>query len=452
MFENLTNKFEEIFSSLKKAPSLDEKQVDEGLRNIRQALLEADVSLSVAKEFVNKVKPKALGQEIIRSTSPGQMVVKIVHDELVKLLGESNSEINLNAVPPVPIMLVGLQGSGKTTTTAKLAKFLEKNKKKKIMMVSLDVYRPAAQEQLKKLGEQNNILTLPAIKDQLPADICRRALSAATLNGADVLLFDTAGRTQIDLQMMSEIKEIENIIKPSEVILVADSLTGQVAAEVAKEFKNTVNVSGIILTRADGDGRGGAAVSMKFVSQVPIKFLGVGEKVENFEVFHPDRIANRILGMGDIVSLVEKAAEDLGEENIKKAEENLKKGSFSMQDYLTQLRQMKKMGGVEGLMSFMPGVSKIKSQMDKAGVDEKIITENEAIILSMTKKERENPKIIDGSRRKRIANGSGTDVAAINKLLKQFKMMSEMMKKMSKGNLKGMSDKGVPPELFNQLK
>jgi signal recognition particle subunit SRP54 len=452
MFENLTNKFEEIFSSLKKAPSLDEKQVDEGLRNIRQALLEADVSLSVAKEFVKNIKPKALGQDIIRSTSPGQMVVKIVHDELVKLLGENNSEINLNAVPPVPIMLVGLQGSGKTTTTAKLAKFLEKNKKKKIMMVSLDVYRPAAQEQLKKLGEQNNILTLPAIKGQLPADICRRALSAATLNGADVLLFDTAGRTQIDLQMMSEIKEIENIIKPSEVILVADSLTGQVAAEVAKEFKNTVNVSGIILTRADGDGRGGAAVSMKFVSQVPIKFLGVGEKVENFEVFHPDRIANRILGMGDIVSLVEKAAEDLGEENIKKAEENLKKGSFSMQDYLTQLKQMKKMGGIEGVMSFMPGVSKIKSQMDKAGVDEKIITENEAIILSMTKKERENPKIIDGSRRKRIANGSGTDVAAINKLLKQFKMMSEMMKKMSKGNLKGMNDKGIPPELFNQLK
>ena len=452
MFENLTNKFEEIFSSLKKAPSLDEKQVDEGLRNIRQALLEADVSLSVAKEFVKNIKPKALGQEIIRSTSPGQMVVKIVHDELVKLLGESNSEINLNAVPPVPIMLVGLQGSGKTTTTAKLAKFLEKNKKKKIMMVSLDVYRPAAQEQLKKLGEQNNILTLPAIKGQLPADICRRALSAATLNGADVLLFDTAGRTQIDLQMMSEIKEIENIIKPSEVILVADSLTGQVAAEVAKEFKNTVNVSGIILTRADGDGRGGAAVSMKFVSQVPIKFLGVGEKIENFEVFHPDRIANRILGMGDIVSLVEKAAEDLGEENIKKTEENLKKGSFSMQDYLTQLKQMKKMGGIEGVMSFMPGVSKIKSQMDKAGVDEKIITENEAIILSMTKKERENPKIIDGSRRKRIANGSGTDVAAINKLLKQFKMMSEMMKKMSKGNLKGMNDKGIPPELFNQLK
>ena len=452
MFENLTNKFEEIFSSLKKSPSLDEKQVDEGLRNIRQALLEADVSLTVAKEFIDNVKPKALGQEIVRSTSPGQMVVKIVYDELVKLLGENNSEINLNAVPPVPMMLVGLQGSGKTTTTAKLAKYLEINKKKKIMMVSLDVYRPAAQEQLKSLGEQNNILTLPVIEDQLPADICRRAVSAANLNGAEIILFDTAGRTQIDLQMMSEIKQIESIINPTEIFLVADSLTGQVAAEVAKEFKNTVNLTGIILTRADGDARGGAAVSMKYVSQVPIKFLGIGEKIDNIEVFHPDRIANRILGMGDIVTLVEKAAQDLGEENIKKAEENLKKGSFSMQDYLTQLRQMKKMGGIEGIMSFMPGVSKIKSQMDQAGIDEKIVIQNEAIILSMTKKERENPKIIDGSRKKRIANGSGTDVATINKLLKQFKMMSEMMKKMSKGNLKGMSDKGIPPELLNQLK
>ncbi len=452
MFENLTNKFEDIFSSLKKAPSLDEKQVDESLNGIRQALLEADVSLNVAKEFIKNVKPKALGQEIIRSTSPGEMVVKIVYDELVKLLGENSSEVNLNSVPPVPMMLVGLQGSGKTTTTAKLAKFLEKNKKKKIMMVSLDVYRPAAQEQLKFLGEQNNILTLPIIEGQLPTDICRRAISAANLNGAEIILFDTAGRTQIDLQMMSEIKQIESIINPTETFLVADSLTGQVAADVAKEFKNTVNLTGIILTRVDGDARGGAAVSMKYVSQVPIKFLGIGEKIDNLEVFYPDRIANRILGMGDIVSLVEKAAQDLSDENIKKTEENLKKGSFSMDDYLTQLRQMKKMGGIEGVMSFLPGVSKIKSQMDQAGVDEKIITCNEAIILSMTKKERENPKLIDGSRRKRIANGSGMDVATINKLLKQFKMMSEMMKKMSKGNLKGMTDKGIPPELFNQLK
>ena len=452
MFENLTNKFEEIFSSLKKAPSLDEKQVDEGLKGIRLALLEADVSLDVVKEFISRVKPKALGQEIIRSTSPGDMVVKIVYDEIVSFLGDKNSEISLNAVPPVPIMLVGLQGSGKTTTTSKLAKFLEKNNKKKVMMASLDVYRPAAQEQLRLLGEQNNIETLPIIEGQLPADICRRALSAANLNGCEVVLFDTAGRTQIDFQMMNEIKQIETIINPAETILVADSLTGQVAANVAKEFKNTVNLSGIILTRADGDGRGGAALSMKYVAEVPIKFLGVGEKIENFEVFHPDRIANRILGMGDIVSLVEKASEDLDQENLKKTEEKLKKGQFSMEDYLSQLRQMKKMGGIEGIMSFLPGVSKIKSQMDQSGIDEKIITQNEAVILSMTKQERENPKIINGSRKKRIANGSGTDIATINKLLKQFKMMSEMMKKVSKGNMKGMADKGIPPELFNQLK
>ena len=452
MFENLTNKFEEIFSSLKKAPSLDEKQVDEGLKGIRLALLEADVSLDVVKEFISRVKPKALGQEIIRSTSPGDMVVKIVYDEIVSFLGDKNSEISLNAVPPVPIMLVGLQGSGKTTTTSKLAKFLEKNNKKKVMMASLDVYRPAAQEQLRLLGEQNNIETLPIVEGQLPADICRRALSAANLNGCEVVLFDTAGRTQIDFQMMNEIKQIETIINPAETILVADSLTGQVAANVAKEFKNTVNLSGIILTRADGDGRGGAALSMKYVAEVPIKFLGVGEKIENFEVFHPDRIANRILGMGDIVSLVEKASEDLDQENLKKTEEKLKKGQFSMEDYLSQLRQMKKMGGIEGIMSFLPGVSKIKSQMDQSGIDEKIITQNEAVILSMTKQERENPKIINGSRKKRIANGSGTDIATINKLLKQFKMMSEMMKKMSKGNMKGMADKGIPPELFNQLK
>ena len=452
MFENLTNKFEEIFSSLKKAPSLDEKQVDEGLRSVRLALLEADVSLDVAKQFIENVKPKALGKEIVRSTSPGQMVVKIVYDELVNFLGSKSEKINLNAVPPVSMMLVGLQGSGKTTSAAKIAKHIEKVNKKKIMMVSLDVYRPAAQEQLKLLGEQNNILTLPIVEGQQPLDICRRALSAANLNGSEVIIFDTAGRTQIDLQMMSEIKQIEQTINPSETLLVADSLTGQVAANVAKEFKSTVNLTGIVLTRSDGDGRGGAALSMKYVSQVPIKFLGVGEKIDNLEEFHPDRIANRILGMGDIVSLVEKATQDIDEENLKKTEEKLKKGQFSLDDYLSQLRQMKKMGGIEGIMSFLPGVSKIKNQMDQAGVDEKIVSKNEAVILSMTKKERVNPKIIDGSRKKRIANGSGTDIATINKLLKQFKMMSEMMKKMSKGNMKGLADKGIPPELFNQLK
>ena len=452
MFENLTNKFEGILEKFKKSPSLDEGQVDDGLRLIRQALLEADVSLDVAKEFINNVKPKVLGKEILRSTAPGQMVVKIVYDELVNFLGDKNQEINLKSNPPISIMMVGLQGSGKTTSTAKLSKFLEKNNKKKIMMASLDIYRPAAQDQLKVLGEQNNIQTLPIIEGQTPTDICRRALTAANLNGSDVIIFDTAGRTQIDLQMMSEIKQIEEVIKPTETILVADSLTGQVAANVAKEFGNTVKLTGIILTRADGDGRGGAALSMKHVANVPIKFLGIGEKIENLEIFHPDRIANRILGMGDIVSLVEKAAQDIDEEKLKEAEETLKKGQFSLDDYLTQLRQMKKMGGIEGIMSFMPGVSKIKSQMDSAGIDESIITKNEAVILSMTKQERENPKIINGSRKKRIANGSGTDIATINKLLKQFKMMSEMMKKMSKGNMKGMADKGIPPELFNQLK
>ena len=452
MFENLTNKFEGILDKFKKSPSLDEGQVDDGLRLIRQALLEADVSLDVAKEFINNVKPKVLGKEILRSTAPGQMVVKIVYDELVNFLGDKNQEINLKSNPPMSIMMVGLQGSGKTTSTAKLSKFLEKNNKKKIMMASLDIYRPAAQDQLKVLGEQNNIQTLPIIEGQTPTDICRRALTAANLNGSDVIIFDTAGRTQIDLQMMSEIKQIEEVIKPTETILVADSLTGQVAANVAKEFGNTVKLTGIILTRADGDGRGGAALSMKHVANVPIKFLGIGEKIENLEIFHPDRIANRILGMGDIVSLVEKAAQDIDEEKLKEAEETLKKGQFSLDDYLTQLRQMKKMGGIEGVMSFLPGVSKLKSQMDQAGVDEKIITQNEAVILSMTKQERDNPKIINGSRKKRIANGSGTDIATINKLLKQFKMMSDMMKKMSKGNTKGLMDKGLPPELFNQLK
>ena len=446
MFENLTNKFEGILDKFKKSPSLDEGQVDDGLRLIRQALLEADVSLDVAKEFINNVKPKVLGKEILRSTAPGQMVVKIVYDELVNFLGDKNQEINLKSNPPISIMMVGLQGSGKTTSTAKLSKFLEKNNKKKIMMASLDIYRPTAQDQLKVLGEQNNIQTLPIIEGQTPTDICRRALTAANLNGSDVIIFDTAGRTQIDLQMMSEIKQIEEVIKPTETILVADSLTGQVAANVAKEFGNTVKLTGIILTRADGDGRGGAALSMKHVANVPIKFLGIGEKIENLEIFHPDRIANRILGMGDIVSLVEKAAQDIDEEKLKEAEETLKKGQFSLDDYLTQLRQMKKMGGIEGVMSFLPGVSKLKSQMDQAGVDEKIITQNEAVILSMTKQERDNPKIINGSRKKRIATGSGSTIQEINKLLKQFKKMSQMMKKVKNNKQFESMLKGANPQ------
>jgi len=448
MFENLTSKFEEIFISLKKAPSLNEAQVDEGLRRIRQALLEADVALPVAKELIKNIKPKAIGQEIIRSTTPGQMIIKVVFDEIVKILGDSKSELKLNAVPPVCLMLVGLQGSGKTTTAAKLAKYLEKNNKKKSLMVSLDVYRPAAQEQLNILGEKNSILTLPIVKNQLPLDIVKRALNAASLSGVDTIIFDTAGRTQIDLSMMNEIKEIKSMAKPIETILVADSLTGQIAVNVAQEFKKAVDLTGIILTRVDGDGRGGAALSMKFSTNTPIKFMGTGEKIEELDIFHPDRIANRILGMGDVVSLVEKATKDLDEEKIKKTEENLRKGSFSMEDYLAQLRQMKKMGGMEGVLSMLPGVSKIKKQMDNANIDENIIKVNEAIILSMTKEERLNPKIISGSRKKRISCGSGAETATINKLLKQFKMMTNMMKKMSKNDPKA----GIPPEIFNQLK
>jgi len=448
MFENLTSKFEEIFSSLKKAPSLNETQVDEGLRKIRQALLEADVALPVAKELIKNIKPKAIGQEIIRSTTPGQMIVKVVFDEIVKILGDTQSELNLNTVPPACLMLVGLQGSGKTTTAAKLAKYLEQNNKKKSLMVSLDVYRPAAQEQLNILGEKNSIQTLPIVKDQLPLEIVKRALNAASLSGVDAIIFDTAGRTQIDLSMMNEIKEIKSVANPIETFLVADSLTGQVAVNVAQEFKKTVDLTGIILTRADGDGRGGAALSMKFATNTPIKFMGTGEKIEQLDVFYPDRIANRILGMGDVVSLVEKASQDIDKEKAKEIEENLKAGTFSMEDYLGQLRQMKKMGGMDGVLSMLPGVSKIKKQMDNANIDENIIKLNEAIILSMTKEERLNPKIIDGSRKKRISSGSGADSATINKLLKQFKMMTNMMKKMSKGGHKD----GIPSDMLNQLK
>ena len=450
MFENLTNKLESIFSKLKSAPSLTEDQVNSGLKEIRLALLEADVALPVTKEFIANVKPKAIGKEIIKSTSAGQMIVKIVYDELVNILGSKNEELNFKSVPPVTLLLVGLQGSGKPTSAAKLAKNIEKNYKKKAMVASLDVYRPAAQKQLQLLAEASGIQCLPIVEKQQPIDISKRALNAANLNGSDVIIFDTAGRTQIDLPMMSEIKQIKDITKPAETILVADSLTGQIAVNVAKEFDTAVNLSGIILTRVDGDARGGAALSMKHVTGKPIKYIGVGEKITDLELFHPDRLANRILGMGDVVTLVEKAQQDLSEEKIKETEDELKKGIFTMNSYLSQLRQMKKMGGMEGVMSMLPGVNKMKSKMDQANIDEKMLVENEAIILSMTKNERENPKIISGSRRKRISKGAGVDVSKINKLLKQFKMMSDMMKKMSQG--KKIPSGMIPDEMFNQLK
>ena len=450
MFENLTNRLENIFSKLKQAPSLTKEQVDIGLVEIRQALLEADVSLQVTKNFIERVKPKAIGQEIIESTTPGQMVVKIVNDELINLLGNKNEEINLKSSSPVSLLILGLQGSGKTTTSAKLAHFIEKKFKKKTMLVSLDVYRPAAQEQLKILADNNDILSLPIVQNQQPSEIASRAMNTANLNGADVIIFDTAGRTQIDLPMMTEVKQIKSLVRPTETILVADSLTGQIAVNVASEFDKAVNISSIILTRVDGDGRGGAALSMKEVTGKPIKLMGVGEKIDELESFHPERIAKRILGMGDIVSLVEKATKDLDEKKLKDTEAQLKEGIFTMENYLSQLRQMKKMGGMGGVMSMVPGANKIKQQMENSSFDEKMLSDNEAIILSMTPNERENPKIISGSRKKRIATGCGLDISKINKLLKQFKMMSDMMKKMSKG--KGIPSGNIPDELLNQLK
>ena len=450
MFENLTNKLEVIFSKLKSAPSLNEEQVDLGLKEIRLALLEADVALPVVKEFIEKVREKAIGKEIIKSISAGQMIIKIVYDELINILGSKNEELNLKAVPPVSFLLVGLQGSGKTTSAVKLAKIVERNYKKKVMLVSLDIYRPAAQEQLKLLADTNGILNLPLVKNQKPIDISKRALNTAKLSGVDVIIFDTAGRTQIDLSMMTEISQIKEVIKPVETILVADSLTGQIAVNIAKEFDKTVNLTGIILSRVDGDSRGGAALSMRHVTGKPIKYIGVGEKADDLELFHPDRLANRILGMGDVVTLVEKAQQDLSKEKIKETEDELRKGIFTLETYLSQIRQMKKMGGMEGVMSMLPGVNKMKAKMKNANIDEKMLEDNEAIILSMTKQEKEFPKIISGSRKKRISNGAGVDISKINKLLKQFKMMSEMMKKMSKG--KGIPSGAVPDEIFNQLK
>lgn len=453
MFESLTDKIESAFSFFNRITRLDEKQADEGLRKIRQALLESDVSLSVAKDFINNVKPKIIGQEVLKSVTPGQMIVKIVFDELVNILGSEQKEINLNVVPPVKILIVGLQGSGKTTTTAKLAKYLENHYSKKSMLVSLDVYRPAAQKQLEILGEKNVIKTLPIMEGQFPLEISKRAINAASLSGEDIIIFDTAGRIQIDQQMMMELKQLENDIKPTEIILVADSLTGQDAVNIATEFKKTVSLSSIILTRIDGDGKGGAALSMKAVTGCPIKFLGMGEGINELEVFHPDRIANRILGMGDVVSLVEKVSEGLEQEKIDELEENFKKGSFTFNDYLKQIRQMKKVGGMSGVLSMLPGVSKIKKQIDESNLDESILAKQEAIILSMTGKERDNPKVIDGSRKKRIANGSGTDISMVNKLLKQHKMMTTMMKRMSNGGrgaLDGMDQ--IPPEFLNNLK
>jgi signal recognition particle subunit SRP54 len=432
VFDTLSGRLGDVFERLKKRAVLKEADIDAAMRDVRVALLEADVALPVVKDFIAEVKKRALGEEVLRSVTPGQMVVKVVHDHLVETLGAEASEINLNAVPPVPVMMVGLQGSGKTTTTAKLGLRLQNKDKKKVLMASLDVRRPAAQEQLKVLGEQAQVATLPIIAGQMPVDIAKRAMQAAKLQGVDVVLLDTAGRLSIDESLMAELVAVRDAVTPSEIMLVADSLTGQDAVNTAKRFNERVGLTGIALTRIDGDGRGGAALSMRAVTGCPIKLMGTGEALDKLEDFHPKRIASRILGMGDVVSLVEKASETIEAEEAEKLVKKMKKGEFDFEDLASQLRQMRKLGGMQGVLGMLPGVGKIKNQLANANIDDKMLSRQEAIINSMTPKERRNAKLLNGSRRKRIAAGSGTSIPEVNRVVKMQKQMGLMMKKMGK--------------------
>jgi len=444
MFDSLTSRLGGVLDGLKKRGALKESDVKAGLREVRIALLEADVALPVVKDFIEKVQAEAVGQEVLRSVTPGQMVVKIVHDALVEMLGAEGEAVNLAAPPPVPVLMVGLQGAGKTTLTAKLGKRLQEKDRKKVLMASLDVRRPAAQEQLKVLGEQAGVFTLPIVAGQQPVDITKRAMEVARLSGYDVVLLDTAGRLHVDEALMDEVAAVKAASGPVETILVADALTGQDAVTVAEGFNARIGLTGIALTRIDGDSRGGAALSMRAVTGCPIKLIGTGEKLEDLEGFHPDRIANRILGMGDVVSLVEKVAETVDEEEAAALAEKMQKGDFDLNDLAKQLRQMRQMGGLGGLMSMLPGVGKMKDQMAKANVDESMLKRQEAMISSMTPSERRNPKIIHASRKRRIASGSGTSIQEVNKLLKQHMTMSKMMKKMQKMGKKGLMRHGMP--------
>ncbi|HEY4113359.1 MAG TPA: signal recognition particle protein [Rhizomicrobium sp.] len=430
MFDSLQQRLTATFDRLRGRGALTEADVDEALREIRDSLVEADVALPVVKDFLDKVRPRATGAEVIRSVTPGQQVVKIVHDALVDTLGQG-APLELGS-PPAPILMVGLQGSGKTTTSAKLGLLLQGKEKKRVLMASLDVRRPAAMEQLKILGEQAGVPTLPIVANQTPVDIARRAMAAARVGGYDALILDTAGRQHIDEQLMAEVAAVRDQVKPHETILVADSLTGQDAVNIAKSFNDRVPLTGIILTRADGDSRGGAALSMRHVTGAPIKFLGVGEKLDALEAFHPDRVANRILDMGDVVSLVEKAAEVLDKEKAEKLAAKMRKGQFDMNDLAEQLKQMKKMGGMTGVLAMLPGVGKVKDQLSAAGMDDKMLTRQEAIISSMTKVERADPDVLNGSRRKRIAAGAGVEVSEVNKLMKMHRQMADVMKAMKK--------------------
>ncbi|MBM3503650.1 MAG: signal recognition particle protein [Alphaproteobacteria bacterium] len=432
MFEALQERLTGVFDRLTKRGVLKESDVAEALREVRVALLEADVALPVVRDFVAQVQTKAVGADVLRSVTPGQMVIKVVHDHLVETLGRAAEPINLRAVPPVPLLVVGLQGSGKTTTAAKIAKRLQDKEHKKVLLASLDVYRPAAQQQLKVLGEQAGVATLPIVDGQMPVDISRRAIQAAKLQGADVVILDTAGRLHIDEAMMTEVVAVRDAVRPTEILLVADSLTGQDAVNVAKAFKERVGITGIALTRVDGDARGGAALSMRAVTGCPIKLMGSGEKLDALEDFHPSRVASRILGMGDVVSLVEKAAETIEKDEAEKLEQKLLSGQFDIEDLAKQFRQMRKMGGMQGLMAMLPGVGKVKKQMAEANLDDKLLARQEAIIYAMTKKERRNVNILNASRRRRIAAGAGVQIQDVNRLLKQYRQMSDMMRKVGK--------------------
>ena len=442
MFESLSQRLSKVFDKLTGRGALSEADVGEALREVRVALLEADVALAVVKDFIARVKARAIGQEVIKSVSPGQMVVKIVHDELIATLGSAGVELDLNAVPPAVILMVGLQGSGKTTTSGKLAVRLRKDRKK-VLLASLDVYRPAAQQQLEILAGQAEVGSLPIVMGEMPVAITRRALDVGRREGYDVVILDTAGRLHIDQELMAEVAAVRDVAKPTETLLVADAMTGQDAVTLAREFNDKVGVTGIVLTRVDGDSRGGAALSMRAVTGRPIKFLGLGEKLDALDVFHPDRIAGRILGMGDIVSLVEKAMENVEQDEAEKLAKRIEKGKFDLEDMLSQFRQVERMGDLKGIVGMLPGIGKIADQLKDAKIDNKVVGRQKAIILSMTRAERKNPDLIKASRKRRIAAGSGSSVQDVNKLLKQYQQMADMMKKVGKLGQKGLMRHGL---------
>ena len=438
MFDSLGDKLGGIFDKLTKRGALKESDVADAMREVRVALLEADVALPVVKDFIEKVKAAAIGENVLRSITPGQLVIKIVHDHLVEMLGAEPEPLRVHGNPPNVILMVGLQGSGKTTTTAKIAARLTRLEKKKVLMASLDIYRPAAQQQLQQLGDQNGLSVLPIVFGEQPVAIAKRALNMGRTEGYDVVMLDTAGRLHIDQELMREVADVRDVANPGETLLVTDAMTGQDAVTIAKEFSEQVGISGIVLTRVDGDARGGAALSMKAVTGTPIKFLGVGEKIDQLDAFDARRVAGSILGQGDVVGLVERAQQVIEHEDAEKAAKKMLSGQFTLEDMNQQLGQLRKMGDIKGLMGMLPGIGKVKKQLDQANVDDKKLAHQQAIIQSMTQKERRNPKLINGSRRKRIAAGSGTSVQEVNRLLKQFETMSKMMKKMGKMGKKGM--------------